>query len=430
MYRGQLVFTFPIRIYKTLTGGNVLPAVDHIRSWVSASRVRAATVRYLGTVLVMIAAIALASLSPIHESRWIVVIIAVLGCSWFGGLGPSVVAPLLLIFSIRVAQRTGDEIFDFSSKELADLAVFLLLTTAVGWSGQIRRRAQALVRRQALQLREEAVRKDRFLAILAHELRNPLMPLYTGLELLQSAGDSPDKELLREVCPLMRRQVKHLARLVDDLLDVSRISSGKIELRRERVALGDVIQDAVDSSQSHMDAAGHELEVSIDNPALMVDADPARISQILMNLLNNAAKFTARGGRVRLSAAREGNMIEIRVRDNGIGIPRDMLPKIFEIFVQHEDSRAHSHGGLGIGLNLVRTLVELHGGTVIAHSDGAGKGSEFVVHLPISSAATSERRDLPASADPEPCHAPLSAITSNGPLRAATAGSIDPAGNT
>ncbi|HMF14166.1 MAG TPA: histidine kinase dimerization/phospho-acceptor domain-containing protein, partial [Gemmataceae bacterium] len=197
-----------------------MPAVDRVRSWMSASRVRAAVVRYAGTLLVMIAAIALASLSPNPESRWIAVIIAVLACSWFGGIGPSLVAPLLLIFSIRIAQRPGDQVLIFSSKEIADLTVFLLLTAAVGWSGQIRRRAQALARRQALQLHEEAVRKDRFLAILAHELRNPLMPLHAGLELLQATRDAPDGAHQREVCELMQRQVAQLTRLVDDLLDV------------------------------------------------------------------------------------------------------------------------------------------------------------------------------------------------------------------
>jgi signal transduction histidine kinase len=374
-----------------------MPVVDRIRSWVSASRVRATTVRYIATVVVMIAAIALASLSPNRESRWIAVIIAVLGCSWFGGIGPSLVAPLLLIFSIRIAQKPSEQIFDFSSKEIADLTVFLLLTAAVGWSGQIRRRAQDLARRRALQLREEAVRKDRFLAILAHELRNPLAPLHTGLEVLQAKGLSPDSAECREICELMQRQVAHLTRLIDDLLDVSRINSGKIELRRERVCLADVVRHAVDTSQSHIDAAGHQFEVAIDDPGLTLYADAARVSQIVTNLLNNAAKFTARGGHVRLSAARVHDMVEIRVRDNGSGIRPDILPKVFEMFVQDAGSKGHSRGGLGIGLNLVRTLAELHGGTVIAHSEGPGRGSEFVVRLPILPAADLHLRNGAAS---------------------------------
>jgi signal transduction histidine kinase len=387
------VFTLPLRVYHSLTVGDELPAVDRLREWVSASPIRAAVVRYVATVVVMIAAMALASLSPNHESRWIAVILAVLGCSWYGGIGPSLVAPLLLIFSIRIAQRPSDQVLVFSSKEIADLTVFLLLTVAVGWSGQIRRRAQALARDQALQLREEAVRKDRFLAILAHELRNPLAPLHTGLEVLQAAGDSLDATQLREICDLMQRQAAHLTRLVDDLLDVSRINSGKIELRRERVCLAGVVRDAVDVSQSHINAAGHQLEVSVDDPGLALYADPARVSQIVTNLLNNAAKFTARGGHVRLSAAQDDDMVEIRVQDNGIGIRPEMLPNVFEMFIQDAGSKAHSRGGLGIGLNLVRTLAELHGGTVVAHSEGPGTGSEFVVRLPILAAAGADHRN-------------------------------------
>src|SRR5262245_61806035 len=394
LHRGHLALALPARVYHSLTGSDSMPVLNRIRSWVSASRVRATTVRYAATVVVMIAALALASLSPNPESRWIAVIVAVLGCSWFGGIGPSLVAPLLLIFSIRIAQRPGDQVLAFSSKEVADLMVFLLLTSAVGWSGQIRRRAQDLARRRALQLREEAVRKDRFLAILAHELRNPLAPLHMGLDVLQADGDSPDR---REICELMQRQVAHLSRLIDDLLDVSRINTGKIELRRERVCLAGVIHHAVHSSQSHIDAAGHELEVAIDDPELTLYADSARVSQIVTNLLNNAAKFTARGGRLRLSTAKDGDMVEIRVWDNGIGIRPDILPKVFEMFVQDEGSKAHSRGGLGIGLNLVRTLAELHGGTVIAHSEGSGTGSEFVVRLPILAADAANRQNSAAT---------------------------------
>ncbi len=378
--------------------------VDRTISWGSASRLRATTLRYVATVLVMLAAIRLASFNPFRESAWIIVIIAVLACSWFGGVGPSLVAPLLLIFSIRIAQKETGEIFDFSAKELTDLAVFLLLTAAVGWSGQVRRRAQGVVRRQALQLREEAVRKDRFLATLAHELRNPLAPLRNGLELLQMAGDdAADKSLVREIREIMQRQVDHLARLVDDLLDVSRINSGKIELRLERVRVGDIVHDAIDFSQPHIDAAGHRLEVAIEDPALTISADRVRVSQIVLNLLNNAAKFTPRSGCVKLSTMKVGNTLEIRVRDNGIGIPPEVLPKIFEMFTQLEDSRARSHGGLGIGLNLVRALTELHGGTVTATSDGPGSGSEFIVRLPIPAEADSDRRNEapPGAALPE-----------------------------
>jgi CheY-like chemotaxis protein/two-component sensor histidine kinase len=182
---------------------------------------------------------------------------------------------------------------------------------------------------------------------------------------------------------MMLRQVEQLVRLIDDLLDVSRINTGKFELRRERVLLNDIIRDAVEASHPHIDAARHQLTVSIPDEPIVLDADRARISQSLLNLLNNAAKFTEPGGRITLSAVRENQAIEIRVRDCGIGIPPEMLPRMFEMFTQLDHSLERSRSGLGIGLSLVRTLVAMHGGTVTAHSAGAGRGSEFVIRLPL-----------------------------------------------
>ncbi len=364
---------------------NVL--IDRISLWASVSSLRAALLRYLGTVLAMAAVIALSVLVPLGDNAWIAVIVVVLGCAWFGGVGPAILAPILLMMSIRIAQKSPGEILDFSSKEIVDLAVFLLLTVAVGWSGQVRRRAEAVVRRQALQLREEADRKDRFLAILSHELRNPLTPIHNGVETLRIAGDgSGDSALVRDVCDMMQRQVNQLVRLIDDLLDVSRVNTGKIELRREPVYLGDLVRDAVESSQPQIDAAGHRLEVTIHNADAVFEADRVRISQVLQNLLNNAAKFTPRGGHIQLSAATRDGVVELDVQDNGVGIPSDKLSQIFDIFAQLDDSRALSNGGLGIGLNIVRSLVEMHGGTVSAASPGVGQGSQLTVRLPLPSA--------------------------------------------
>lgn len=357
---------------------------DSIGAWAASSPFCAALFRYLATFVVMIAAIAVCSLSPFRDNAWLIVIVAILACSWFGGVGPSLLAPILLVMSIRIVQRDMDRVFDFSTKEFTDLAVLLLLTAAVGWSGQVRRRAQELARRQAAQLLEEARRKDQFLATLAHELRNPLAPLRTGLELLKLAGDEPsDKALAGEVSAMMQRQVDHLVRLIDDLLDMSRINTGKIELRLERVDLAAMIRDAVDSSQPHFHAARHHLDVTIKDAGLVLDADPARLSQVVLNLLNNAAKFTPAGGHIQLSAGRNGNLAEIRVRDNGVGIPPEMLPRVFDMFTQVDNSLSRSQGGLGIGLSIVRTLVQMHGGAVAVHSDGVGQGSEFIVRLPL-----------------------------------------------
>lgn len=358
---------------------------DSISAWAESSVFRASLLRYLATVIVLTVVIALCSQSPFGNSGWFIVIMAILACSWFGGVGPALLATLLLIAAIRVGQKEKGHVFDFSAKELIDLAVFLLLTSAVGWSGQVRRRAQRLAIRQAAQLLEEARRKDQFLATLAHELRNPLAPLRTGLELLQLAGNEPnDKALVGEVRDMMQRQVDHLVRLIDDLLDLSRINTGKIELRRERVDLAGIIRDAVDASQPHIDAAGHRLEVTIKDAGLILDADPARLSQVVLNLLNNAAKFTPAGGTIHLTAGQIGNLAEIRVRDNGVGIPPEMLARVFDMFTQVDSSLDRSQGGLGIGLSIVRTLVQMHGGTVAVHSEGVGKGSEFVVRLPLS----------------------------------------------
>jgi signal transduction histidine kinase len=345
----------------------------------------------------MIGVIALCTVDPFLSNAWFVVVLAILACSWYGGIGPSLVAPIMLVMWTRIAQKEISDLFNFSARELTDLVVFLMLTVAVGWSGQARRRAQGVVQRQAAQLRDEARRKDRFLATLAHELRNPLAPLRTGLELLQVAGD--EKPMVREVRELMQRQVDHLVRLVDDLLDLGRINAGKIELRRECVDLAVIIRNAVEASQPHIRDAQLQLDVAIVDAGLFVDADRARISQVLSNIMNNAAKFTPAGGHIQLSACRVEQTAEIRVRDDGIGIPSEMLPCVFDMFTQVDGSLERSRGGLGIGLSIVRTLVQMHGGTVAAHSNGAGHGSEFVIRLPLAAPASAEQeRSLSSTA--------------------------------
>ena len=375
---------------------------DSISAWASVSPFRSALVRNATTVIVMVSVIALCTLSPFQHNAWIIVMVAILACSWFGGVGPSLVAPLLLIMSVRIVQKEWGQVFDFSTKELSDLVVFLLLTVAVGWSGEVRRRAQRLARDQARQLREEARRKDHFLATLAHELRNPLAPLRSGLELLHmTSHEAADKSLVRDVREMMKRQVDQLVRLIDDLLDVSRINTGKFELRRERVDLVRTIRDAVDCAQPHMQAANHRLDLAIADSDLVIDADPARISQVVLNILNNAAKFTPAGGHIQLTAARAGDMAEIRVSDNGVGIPPEMLPRVFDMFTQVDGTLTRSRGGLGIGLGIVRTLVRMHGGTVAVHSDGPGRGSLFLVRLPLSSSDAAQREECQPSAAAE-----------------------------
>ena len=234
-------------------------------------------------------------------------------------------------------------------------------------------------------LRASDRRKDEFLAILAHELRNPLAPIRNAIQLLRLRGtDAKTVELSSE---MMERQFGLLVRLVDDLMEVSRISRGKVALRRQSIDLGVVVRSAVEASRPLFDSAGHVFETSLPSTPIVIEADPVRLAQVLANLLNNAAKYTRPGGRIWLSVRREGDEAVLSVRDTGIGIPPGMLSRIFDMFTQVESSNGASgayRGGLGIGLTLVKQLVEMHGGTVRAASEGPDRGSEFVVRLPVT----------------------------------------------
>jgi PAS domain S-box-containing protein len=230
-----------------------------------------------------------------------------------------------------------------------------------------------------LALEESDRKKDEFIALLAHELRNPLAPIRNGLQVVRQTEDPAVRERAQD---MMERQLAHLVRLIDDLLDVSRISRNKLELRRARVTLADVVESAVEAAQPSIDAAGHELFVTLPARPVHLDADLTRLAQVLSNLLANSAKYTERGGTIWLSAERRDAVVEVMVRDTGIGIPPDSLPGIFDMFSQVDRSIERAAGGLGIGLALVKGLTEMHGGTVVARSDGDGQGSTFVVTLP------------------------------------------------
>jgi signal transduction histidine kinase len=235
-------------------------------------------------------------------------------------------------------------------------------------------------------------RKDEFLAILAHELRNPLAPIRNSLQILRLTASS-DPAAVR-VCQIMERQVNHMVRLVDDLMEVSRITRGKIELRREETDVATVIRSAVETSKPLIEAKGHQLAISLPPDPIPLYGDAIRLGQVLANLLNNAAKYTERGGQIWLAARRDGDEAVISVRDNGIGLSAEMLPVVFEMFMQVDRSSNRSEGGLGIGLTLVKNLVELHGGTIAAKSDGPGRGSEFIVRLPVSARKFSDSKAL------------------------------------
>jgi PAS domain S-box-containing protein len=247
------------------------------------------------------------------------------------------------------------------------------------------RASEERLQRLAAELAETDRRKTEFLATLAHELRNPLAPISNGLQLMRMASCDPQaQERARE---MMERQLRQLVHLVDDLLDIARISSGKVHLKKERVVLKSVLNGAVESSMPLVSAAGHTLVLDIPDEDLELVADPIRLGQVVSNLLNNAAKYTPGGGRIELAVQRERNELAIAVSDSGIGIAPDALPHLFEMFSQVGNDRNRSQGGLGIGLALVRSLVELHGGSVGAQSAGVGQGSKFTVRLPLASRA-------------------------------------------
>jgi PAS domain S-box-containing protein len=253
------------------------------------------------------------------------------------------------------------------------------------------------VRKRTEDLAEADRRKDEFLATLAHELRNPLAPIRNSLQILKMARvDAATADRARE---MMERQVHQLVRLVDDLLDVSRVMRGKIDLRRERVELAAVMARAVETTQPLFDTLGHELEIAVPAESLLLEADPVRLSQVFGNLLTNAAKYTERGGRVSVAAERDGPEAVVRVRDSGIGIAPEMLSRIFELFVQADPTTTKAQGGLGIGLTLVKSLVEMHQGTIAARSDGVGQGSEFVVRLPLAPPAPEEPKGRPGDGE-------------------------------
>ena len=243
-------------------------------------------------------------------------------------------------------------------------------------------RLAAELRARAEALAETDRRKDEFLAMLAHELRNPLGAISNASYLMEQMGPA-EPQMARSVA-IIRRQIQHLVRMVDDLLDVSRITRGKVELRKEPVDLVEVVRHAVETTRPLLEEKGHELRVALPDEPLPLDADVTRLEQVLANLLRNAAKYTEPGGRIELAALRAGGEAVVCVKDTGIGIAPDLLPRVFDLFAQGDQPLDRSEGGLGIGLTLVRSLVEMHGGRVEARSDGPGLGSEFVVRLPLA----------------------------------------------
>ena len=259
---------------------------------------------------------------------------------------------------------------------------------------RVRERTRELEDSEA-RLLDASRRKDEFLAILAHELRNPLAPVRNATHFLKLRG--PATADVQWASEIIERQVGAMSRLIEDLMDVSRINQGRIELRRGLVALDEVLADALETMQPQIDGSGHKLTVLQPPAKLMVHADRARLGQVFTNLLSNAAKYTDPGGQVEVRVVSEGGYAVIGIRDNGIGIPPQRLERVFDLFSQEESALSRSRGGLGVGLSLTRKLVQMHGGTIAASSEGKGKGSQFTLRLPLAEAVTQTPADTGAA---------------------------------
>jgi signal transduction histidine kinase/ActR/RegA family two-component response regulator len=316
-------------------------------------------------------------------------ILAVMVSAWYGGLGPGVLSSLLSVMAGNYFLMEPARSFALSSPaDWLRVASFLVTAGVVSSLSEAMHEARRQAEHQAWEAergRRELERadrqKDEFLAMLAHELRNPLAPIHNAVQILSVRGHHPAE--VERIRGLIERQLRQMVRLVDDLLDMSRITRGKINLCKETVDLARVVSTAVETSLPLIESKGHELTVLLPETPLQVYADATRLAQVVSNLLNNAAKYTEPAGRIGLAVERLDGEARVSVRDTGIGIAPDMLPRVFDLFMQAESSADRAQGGLGVGLSLVRRLVEMHGGRVEAHSAGLGRGTEMVVRLPV-----------------------------------------------
>jgi signal transduction histidine kinase/CheY-like chemotaxis protein len=395
--------------------------------------VRSFLVRY-GTAVLAVAATLLVrlALDPLLGDNlpFLLFCLAVVVVAWHGGFGPSLLALLLALPGIAyfflppryaLAESLAGHPVRVSGFLFLGLTISLFSERlraarrrAEAHAGEADRRRDDLERevaqrqrlekelqRRADELADADRRKDEFLAMLGHELRNPLAPIRNAVHLLRRLAASDPN--LRQPTDLIERQVQAMTRLVDDLLDVSRITRGKIQLRREPVDLAAAVTRGVETARPLIDAHGHVLTVTLPPEPIRLEADPTRLAQVIGNLLTNAAKYTEQGGHIGLTVERRPGEAAVRVRDDGVGIPAALLPQVFDLFAQGDRSPARSEGGLGIGLTLVKNLVEMHGGRVEARSEGPGQGSEFVVRLPLpdeqapneGEAAAGGRRPVP-----------------------------------
>ena len=354
--------------------------------------------RYALSVLTVGSAVLISwPLHPLQDISMPLLVLAVLVSAWYGGAGPAVVSGILAVLAADYFFIEPRYSIDLNLSFVERSITFALILAVAIWFANVRKRAEAGLREQTERLREqtqvlETARldlkradrmKDEFLAVLSHEVRNPLGAIRNGLYLLRDGRTQEPRHVLE----MMERQLRQIIRLMEDLLEVSRITSGKVALSQEPVELEAMVRDAVDSSRASIESMGHQLAIHLPSDPVTIRGDRVRLAQVLSNLLTNSAKFTPRGGRIAVDASAENGEVVIHVRDNGIGIPPDMVERVFEMFTQADRSASRQHGGLGIGLSLVRGLVEAHGGSVKAVSAGAGTGSDITVRLPVEPSA-------------------------------------------
>jgi signal transduction histidine kinase len=314
---------------------------------------------------------------------------AVMCCAWYGGLGPGLLATLVSALAGRYFVL--DPVHSLAPIRPADaVGIFLYLALGTFLSllveGFHRARRQVEQHENELHRRAEELstadrRKNEFLAMLAHELRHPLAPITNALEILRQFAGAEARVV--QATEMIDRQARQIQRLVEDLMDISRISRGKVSLRKQPSNLAEIVQRGLEVSRPFLEARNHKVTIKVPAEPIVLDADPARLTQVVVNLLTNAAKYTNEGGHIALTVEQQDGQAILRVKDDGIGITPEMLPRVFDLYAQSERTLGHAQGGLGIGLKLVRTFVEMHGGKVEAFSEGSGRGSEFVVHQPV-----------------------------------------------
>jgi signal transduction histidine kinase len=340
--------------------------------------IRARLIPY-GLAILIIAALAGLRMyfdPPIGEKNPFLLFLAgVMLTAWIGGIGPGLVATsLAALASDWLFLTPGQVVHENPLGANIQLGLFFAEGALISWG-------TSLLRRALIGLKEADRHKDNFLGVLAHELRNHMTPIHYSFKGIQMSPGNP--VVVEQAAEVIDRQVQLLARLIDDLLDLARIRAGKIRLCLAPTDIRTVVQHAIETSRPLIERLGHDFTVTLPQETLLLNADSSRLAQAVANLLNNAAKYTKEGGRIGLLVEKGKGEVQIRVRDSGMGIPTELLPKVFDLFNQADATLHCSQGGLGIGLSLVRQVVVLHGGTVEAFSKGPGQGSEFLIRLPL-----------------------------------------------